>query len=310
MKPKFPNLFIIGAMKAGTSSLHEYLHQHPQIFMSRFKEPQYFAPHKTREGFLWGEGNPCPEPGMDWYLRLFEEAVGVKYAGESSVSYTARPSHTGCEARMHRFNPDARLIYLMRDPIERAISHYWHFVAYGREDRDPLTAFQTEPEYIGRSNYAMQLQPYFDTFGRDRVFTLTLEELNEDPQSVFRALFSWLNVDCDVWIDTSQQFNVSKSELRQSRRHRVFLDTMMKHWRWKRLEGRLPRPVVRALKSLTYRRVEKSAVDHGAATEFLRPVLARHTESLKQLLQRDFPCWTTLYGGSSTLGRQLQSTTS
>src|SRR5262245_27750477 len=93
----FPNLFIIGAMKAGTSSLHEYLHQHPEIFMSRFKEPQYFAPHTTRLGFKWGQGNPCPEPGIDWYRRLFRDAGDVKYAGESSTSYTCRPIHCGCE---------------------------------------------------------------------------------------------------------------------------------------------------------------------------------------------------------------------
>ena len=61
---RFPNLFIIGAMKAGTSSLHEYLHQHPEIFMSRFKEPQYFAPHVTREGLAWGQGHQHPEPGI------------------------------------------------------------------------------------------------------------------------------------------------------------------------------------------------------------------------------------------------------
>src|SRR5688500_2790920 len=122
----FPNLFIIGAMKAGTSSLHEYLHQHPQIFMSRFKEPQYFAPHRTQYG-MWGQGQPLPEPGIDWYLRLFANAGDVEYAGESSVSYTARHWVTGCHERIWEFNAHARIIYLMRDPVERAISHYWHF---------------------------------------------------------------------------------------------------------------------------------------------------------------------------------------
>ncbi len=163
-----PNLFIIGAMKAGTSSLHEYLHQHPEMFMSRFKEPQYFAPHSTRWGEKWGQGNPYPEPGIDWYLRLFENVGDVKYAGESSSSYTARPWVTGCECRIHQFNPNARLIYLMRDPIERTISHYWHFVADGREDRDMLTAIRQNDEYVARSHYAMQLKPYLDTFGPER----------------------------------------------------------------------------------------------------------------------------------------------
>ena len=106
---RFPNLFIIGAMKAGTSSLHEYLHQHPEIYMSRFKEPQYFAPHVTREGFAWGQGHQHPEPGVDWYLRLFKDAGDVRYAGESSVSYTAHPHFPDCARRIHEFNPDSRL---------------------------------------------------------------------------------------------------------------------------------------------------------------------------------------------------------
>lgn len=292
---RFPNLFIIGAMKAGTSSLHEYLHQHPEIFMSRFKEPQYFAPHKTREGLQWGQGNPSPESGIDWYLRLFDDAGDVKYAGESSVSYTARPSHTDCEMRIHGFNPDARLIYIMRDPIERAISHYWHFVAAGREDRDMLSAFRKEPEYIARSNYAMQLRPYLDRFGRDQVFTLTLEELNADSKAAFRSLFTWLGVDPDVQIDTNEQFNVSSTHLLQTRRHLVFLDTMMRHWRWKRLERNLPRFVTNRMRSVIYRGVAKSALDSTDAVEYLRPILKQRTESLKSLIRREFPQWTTLY---------------
>ena len=170
----FPNLFIIGAMKAGTSSLHEYLHLHPEIFMSRFKEPQYFAPHRTRNGLPWGQGNPCPEPGIDWYLRLFDDAGDVKYAGESSVSYTAVPVLSGCHERIYAFNPEARLIYIMRDPVERTVSHYWHNVAGGWEDRDMLAAVKRLKDYTARSHYAMQLRPYINTFGRDRVHLLTL----------------------------------------------------------------------------------------------------------------------------------------
>lgn len=300
-KAHFPNLFIIGAMKAGTSSLHEYLHQHPEIFMSRMKEPQYFAPHLTRWKEAWGIGNPFPEPGIDWYLRLFAEAGDVKYAGESSVSYTARPWVKDCEKRIDKFNPEARFIYLMRDPIERAVSHYWYFVKDGREDRDMLTAFERKEEYISRSNYAMQLKPYLDQFGRERVFTLTLEDLNEDPNAVFRELFSWLGVDPGVQVDTSQQFNVSSKELRQTRRYRVCLDTLMKHWRWKKIEPKLPSVVPRLLKRITYREVIKSAVDDRAAIDYLRPILQRHTDTLKDLLNRDFPEWNTLCSTQDTV---------
>ena len=296
----FPNLFIIGAMKAGTSSLHEYLHQHPQIFMSRFKEPQYFAPHATRWGQMWGQGNPYPEPGIDWYLRLFEDAGDVRYAGESSVSYSARPWVEDCEKRIHAFNPDARIIYLMRDPIERAISHYWFFVKDGREDRDLVTAIRRRAEYIARSHYAMQLEPYIKAFGREKIFAFTLEEFNADPDSMFRRLFTWLEVDHQVAIDTTQRFNVSDSQIKQTRRGYVFLDTMLKHYRWKRIEPHLPGLLPACLKRFTYRPVQKSQADLAAAIDLLRPLLRSHTDQLRKLLDRDFPEWTTLYPSTNT----------
>lgn len=292
----FPNLFVIGAMKAGTSSLHEYLHQHPAIFMSRFKEPQYFAPHRTRWGQAWGEGNCYPEPGMDWYLRLFADAADAKYAGESSVSYTAVPWMTGCHERIHAFNPDARLIYLMRDPVERTVSHYWHFVADGREDRDMLTAVQRDVEYVSRSNYVLQIKPYLEKFGHDQVYLLSLEELTERPRATFGNLFHWLGVDPEFPIEVGKKFNIGNPVLRQTRRGRVFLDTFLKSWRWKRMEAHVPRFLPRMVERMTYRTVRRRASEAQAAVRYLRPILQEHTQALAELVGRGFPEWKTLYG--------------
>ena len=287
-----PNLFIIGAMKSGTSSLHEYLHQHPEIFMARMKEPQYFAPHKTRWGQWWGQGQPWPQPGMQWYLDLFRDAGDVKYAGESSVSYTAAPWVTGCERRIHAFNPDARLIYIMREPVERALSHYWHFVNDGREDLPPLEAMRCKEDYAARSDYARQLRPYIETFGRDRLYALTLEELDRDPQMAMRSLFTWLGVDPEVTV-TIERFNVGRTELRQTRRHLVPLDTMLKHWRWKEMEARLPAALPSLLRRMTYRPIDRNSVPTAEAAEYLRRVLSPRTRDLSRLLDREFPEWST-----------------
>jgi hypothetical protein len=295
MKRGFPNLFIIGAMKAGTSSLHEYLHQHPEIFMSRFKEPQYFAPHRTREGLDWGQGNPCPELGIGWYLRLFEDAGNVKYAGESSVSYTAVPVHTGCHERIYSFNPEARLIYIMRDPVERTISHYWHYAAAGWEDRDMLTAVRRLKEYVSRSDYAMQLKPYFDTFGRDRVYMLTLEELTANPGETLRNLFAWLGVDPEFPVKADEKFNVGGSVLRQTRRGLVPVDAILQGWRWDLAKRFLPGFVPSCLSQLVYRTVRRNEADHGPAIRYLRRILEAPTRTLANMVGREFPEWTTLY---------------
>jgi hypothetical protein len=295
---KIPNLFIIGAMKAGTSSLHEYLHQHPDIFMSRMKEPQYFAPHVTRQGLRWGQGCPHPQPGMDWYLRLFDDAGDAKYAGESSVSYTAIPWVTGCAERLFAFNSQAKFIYLLRDPIERALSHYWHFVADGREDRDPLTAIQRKEEYVSRSDYLRQIEPYWSQFGRDAVYVLTLEDLMDSPKETLSELFAWLGVDPHVPIDTQTRFNVGTTELWQTRRGLVPVDTWRKHWRVRAVAERCPKVLRRLLQRLVYRRVNRSDVDVEPAIDHLRSVLQPKTRRFEQAVGRDFPQWRWLWNES------------
>jgi hypothetical protein len=295
---KFPNLFIIGAMKAGTSSLHQYLDQHPDIFMSRMKEPQYFAPHRTRQGAAWGQGMPFPARGLDWYLDLFRDAGSARYAGESSVSYTAVPEIAGAERRIFEFNPNARLIYIMRDPVERAISHYWHFVVDGREDLPLLRAVRQRETYVARSDYALQLRPYLDLFGPAKVFTLTLEDFERRPCSVLQQVFQWLGLDPDVPIDTSRRFNVRGERVLQTRRYLVPVDTMLKHWRWHRLETGLPAVVPRMIRALTYREVDRAAETTEEARRALRGFLKPRVHELSQLLGRDFPEWSSTFAES------------
>jgi len=295
-RPIFPNLFIVGAMKAGTSSLHEYLHQHPQIFMSRFKEPQYFAPHRTQYG-MWGQGQALPERGIDWYLQLFADSGDVKCAGESSVSYTARHWIGGCEQRIWEFNPDARIIYLMRDPVERAISHYWHFVAAGRETLPPLAAVKRRDDYIARSDYAYQIEPYIRRFGEGRVFLLTLEALRENPQETFRRLFRWLDVEESVTIDVSERFNVREQNLFQTRRYARPLARFLQGWRWQKWKRISPIWLSGALESVAYRPVDRNEVDLRPTLEYLRGRLRPTVSRLAELAGRQFPEWTTMHVG-------------
>src|SRR5213078_3047078 len=114
-----PNLVVIGAQKCGTSGLHYYLSLHPEVSMSRPKELNYFIEERN-----WPRG-------VDWYRRHFDPRARVR--GESSPNYTAYPQHEGVPKRMHSLLPDARLIYLVRDPLERIAAHWVHNYAKRRE---------------------------------------------------------------------------------------------------------------------------------------------------------------------------------
>jgi hypothetical protein len=117
-------------MKSGTTFLWSLLASHPSIFLSRPKEPSYFVdPIQLRElkPWFWERGYWRSE---ELYLSLFQTAHGAKIVGEASVYYTHLPLASGVVERISQFNPDARLIYVMRDPIARTISHYWRRARY------------------------------------------------------------------------------------------------------------------------------------------------------------------------------------
>ncbi len=183
-----PNLFVIGAMKSGTTSLHEYLNTHPQIAMSEWKEPAFFV-----EELTWRRGH-------DWYLTLFENDERYRYLGESSTHYTRLPVFQGVAERLYRFNPDARLIYIMRNPLDRTVSHYWHntqirdFKGGGGEPRSLLKAVRQDPQYLAFSDYATQLEPYINRFGREALYVLTFETLVQDPQRELDNIYQWLGL--------------------------------------------------------------------------------------------------------------------
>ena len=157
-----PNLFVIGAMKSGTSSLHYYLAAHPQIFMSDPKEPSYFAVSSRSKSASPQIATQSYCRSEEEYLRLFENAQGATIIGESSTNYTKLNSFTQVPQRIAAFQPDARFIYIMRDPLERTISQldFGDFVASfdseddqvdaGNPDLEPEKAWQWKVTYERR----------------------------------------------------------------------------------------------------------------------------------------------------------------
>ncbi|MDX1600396.1 MAG: sulfotransferase [Anaerolineales bacterium] len=279
-----PNLFIVGAMKCGTTSLHHYLNQHPDIFMSEPKEPQYLV------------DSPWYPKDLDWYLELFREAGDAIYAGESSTFYSKLPVYPGVPERISRLSPDARIIYLMRDPIDRIISHYWHMVRQIGEWRPLRHLLDVDVEYLAYSDYALQLEPYLDIFGRDRVYTLTLEAMKTDPQGEVAGVVRWLGLEDQIPEDVyAQRWNALPPELPKAR-GRAWLHRLRRTRLWDKISSHIPRGVKDVALALTYRRVNPKSVDLSDIAEDLRPHFQRKVAELEELLGRKFPEWVTTTG--------------
>ncbi|HEY2479448.1 MAG TPA: sulfotransferase [Solirubrobacterales bacterium] len=186
-----PNLIIIGGLKCGTTSIHHYLGLHPEIQMSKPKELNFFVAELN-----W-------DLGLDWYASRFDDRFPVR--GESSPHYTNLPRYDAVAERIRTHCPDARLIYMVRDPIKRILSHWVHATGAGYETREMVPVLSDpDTQYVNRSRYWMQLQPYLERFDHDRIEVITQEELQADRDATMRKAFAYAGVDENF---TSEQFD-------------------------------------------------------------------------------------------------------
>lgn len=191
-----PNLIIIGAMKAGTTSLHNYLDFHPDISMSSVKETNFFSSED-----LWRRGSP-------WYQRHFDPSAKVR--GESSTSYSAFPMRPGVPKRMHSLVPDAKLVYVVRNPVDRMISHYVHARSDGSESR-PFSAVIEDAcsgvssDYVCQSRYFFQLSRFLEYYDRAQILIITTEELKNHREEALREICRFLGLSYHI-----QSFSLEK----------------------------------------------------------------------------------------------------
>ena len=303
-----PNLFIIGAAKCGTTSLHSYLGTHPSIFMSPLKEPGFFAsngpPRASKRQFHEPEGVRYRQyqNDLESYLGLFRDCGDATIVGESSTAYSQRPWREGVAERIARFQPDPHILYVMRDPIERTISHYWWTVQHDEERRDILTAINEPSPYCDASNYAMQLEPYVGLFGTSRVMCTTLERLSTEPAETLSEIFRWLGVDATHRPpNVNVRHNVTPRDVvQQFRSSRLHL---LRHSRvWERIGPWVPRGLRSKARALTERTIARDSEASLRVAEYLRPICIEQSATLSKMLGREFPEWTTLY--SSTRDRE------
>ncbi len=172
---------IIGAQKSGTTSLAAQLANHPQISFSRVKEPGYFS--ATAD---W-------EAKIDGYHQLFDPVSDGLY-GEGSTMYTFLPETPETCERIHAYNPDMKLIYIMRQPVDRLISQYSHGLARGVEQRPPHVAVVEDPRYVNYGRYGVQIRPYIELFGRENILLLIFEEYITGQTATLNEVAGFLGI--------------------------------------------------------------------------------------------------------------------
>lgn len=291
-----PNLFLVGAMKSATTYLSELIRQHPAVFMSSPKEPCHFVdqqPLRNAWPYMWGQGY---WRSVDRYLELFADAGDSPVIAEASTTYSKAPMFSGVPERILDFNPDARFMYLMRDPLERTISHYWHRVRFWGERRSIMAAIRSDPHYVDTSHYTMQLGLYLRHIGRERIYILTYEELLADLTGQLRGIYSWLGVDPTFQPDNLETpVNSMPREIDQVR-GRGILESLRQTPSYAKVHPYVPRLMRKLGTHLAVRRVRPAEVSVSALKDYLRTIQLPQVAELSTLLKRKFPEWQSLNG--------------
>ena len=184
---RLPDFIVIGATKAGTTSLDFYLSLHPEIHMARPKEPRYFIDAKEPFG-RWVKG-------VDWYQGLFR--TGKRLCGEASPAYTHAPSLSGVPERIARLVPNAKLIYLVREPMERMKSHYLMQCRQNGslESLADFLSGNPESRCLLASCYGSQLERFLEYFPLEQVLVMESEELAGKRSRALRRIFEFLGAE-------------------------------------------------------------------------------------------------------------------
>lgn len=198
-----PDFIIIGAMKCGTTTLQAQLAAQPGIFMTTPKEPNFFS-----DDAIFARG-------MGWYRGLFAGAAPGDLRGEASTHYTKRPTHPDTLDRLRPHCPDLRLIYMIRNPVQRAVSHYIHEWSEGRMGADPVAEFDRHPEMVDYGRYGFQIAPWIDAYGADAVLLTSLEQLTADPQGELTRVARHIGLEGALWQDDLGAQNVSAERVRR-----------------------------------------------------------------------------------------------
>lgn len=297
MTSTLPNFFLVGAAKSGTTSLYHYLSQHPDVYMPYNKEPHWFS----RVQRVPGQGS-YPIATEKEYLRLFKGWNGESAVGEASPSYLW---DEGAPRRISEAIPQARIVAILRNPVDRAYSHYLMDIRAGKQSLPFMEALrrdlQTEQKawslpglYLDLGFYAKQLRRYLEVFDSAQIKTYLYEDLREDPIALLESIMEFLEIDPGYAssIRTDVQYNkysVSRSTLARSiATSQIYKSPQLTALRAKIIPNTQIRARIR--ESLFYKEGSKASMD-AEARRFLVETYRTDVQDLQNLIGRELGYW-------------------
>jgi len=305
MVMRWPTFLVIGAAKAGTTSLYHYLSQHPQVFMGG-REPGFFAFEGETLTFE-GPGDaritePHPANDKEAYGALFEAAPADSVLGEASPIYI---SSSTAPHRIQHYLPEAKLIAILRHPAERAFSNYCHLLREGRETLGFAEALEAEEsrkqanwapawQYKSRGFYHRELSPYYTLFDPEQIRVYLFEDLISDPIGLMQEIFRFVGADATFTPDTKVRYNmtgVPRSRILHSLCKR-FLEASPDSALKKHIPKRWLDPVHHSLMTLRNRNLRKLRLDPGIRAQLVEDY-RDEILALQALIGRDLSHWLT-----------------
>lgn len=282
--PVKPNFFIVGTPKSGTTSLFRYLEEHPEIFVPHLKEPHFFSFPEVSDTYY----NTKIISTARQYQELFANATSYKAVGDLSSSYLF--NHKAA-SRIKKFSPNAKIIIVLRNPVERAVSHYLMDRNLGYI-KTPLMEVLSNKEqypkffeqYYGVGEYKKQLERYTGLFEKQQVLILMSDELFGDPSAVLTRIFNFLEVDDTFQPDFSKKYN----EYKEPRFKMVnrFKNSKTLRWVFDRLPGSFQKI---ASKTAFDESREKPSL--MAEKDLLQNWYSDEIRELEKILGRDLSSW-------------------
>jgi hypothetical protein len=311
---RLPNFIIGGGRRCGTTSLYYWIKKHPEIYFYPQIDSDYFIEQEIIGTYEWQEGEVDAENwekthNLENYKKLFGEGKNFSIIGQKDANYLFwKPSHE----RLAKYLPNAHFIFTLRNPIDRAWSHYWHEVGKGRENLSFEEAIQLEEErarksayarlhlsYISRGFYDESLESFFRYIPKEQVLIVTLEETKLHPIETLKEIYKFIGVTPDLGLELAgERYNKNITMLKRSwaklpmvsflddiytKGVKIFSNLLMKDVEKKRR--------IRAKALRIFRRSAIREKMKRETRDKLIKIYTPHIKKLEKLLQREFSEW-------------------